>query len=230
MSPKKPPRDRDVFIRKTSPEGLSVTTPRASSEQEGWSADTGTHEALEGVDEDTPVNMPTVEAQAEARLRSRVKETNVAVRAVRNGVETTNAGIDTLRLETKRDVGRLEGKINAVDSKVDRVTIKVDKVVDKLDEHQGVMLKVVSTVGELKGAFTEMTKTNDQRRQHEVITFQSAVKIDQEEKIAEIKNDVDASKQKRSFKYKIGSTLLKILSAGGIVAATALATHFIERC
>lgn len=226
MSPKKPPRDRDVFVRK---EGTpAVRLPSEPSAQESWAGDTGTHDALP--DDDTPIGMPALEAQAEARLRSRVKETNNTVRDVSRITTTTSTSVDTLRLETKKDVARLEGKIGTVDQKVDKVDGKVDKLGEKIDGHQETMLTMVGAVGELKGAFTEMSKARDQKHQHEIITFGQQVTIDTAEKVAEIKDGGDAAKQKRSFKYKVGATLLKVLGAGAIVAVTAIATHFIERC
>ncbi len=232
--PKKPPtRDRDVFVPKTpSPDAMRTTT------QPEWSEDTDAQaQALRERNDDTPLNLETLDAEAEARMRTRVKETNNTVRRVSDTVQATNTGIDSLRFETRKDVQKLDLKIGLVDAKVDKVDSKVAKIDSKLDDHGRILIDVVDSVGsmkgvvgELKGAFTEMTKIQDQKRQHEIITFGARVDIEKQEAIAEIKDETDAVKQKRSFMYKVGALVLKILGVAGAIVATAIATHFIESC
>jgi hypothetical protein len=203
--PKKPPHDRDVFVPKTKTplKGVPVADRSAS---EDWSGDTGTHEAL---NDDTPVGLETVDAAANARLRARAKETNITVKALHSEMTGHVERLDKSIVETKAEVTGLRTDVNKLGTHVVDAISSVNDAVSSLNNFQGVVVE------------------NQLQRQR--VTYEAHTSVDKHAKIAEIEDQADATKQSRKFKYRIGSTLLKILAAAGVVAATALATHFIEK-
>lgn len=232
MSPPKKPSDRDVLSKKNVPK------------EQDWTEDTGAHqiEAIGAERRDTtPIGLETLDAEANVRLRARVKETNQTVRALKETAATTqtqlHTGVDTLRLETERHVQRLDLRIGSVDKKVDKLDGKVDKLDTKQDEHTGIMLKAVGTLGKLDATVGELVKSNDERRHEHRVLQVARLEIDKEEKVAEIRDNADAAKKERELKTqqaKLRRDLMyRVLKwVGGVLAivATAALTHFAEKC
>jgi hypothetical protein len=218
------PRDRDVFVpkRATAPYGVPSMTPPPKTEN--WETpDTGTHDTRArdtGRDDNTPVGLEAPEmrdAEAEFRARNRIKETNANVKAVKVATETASIGVTTLRTEMIGHVERLDKSIGEVKSELRSETFKQSQKIDDLGDH------VLNAMGTVNQAVVELNR------------FQGLVvkgEIDKSHTTFEVgaRDQADKKKQRRSFWYSFGGVVLKVLAAAGAVGATAIATHFVERC
>jgi len=213
-SDKKPGRDRDVLIKKNTP-AAGVPAMRAPTSEE-WAGDTGTNHK---VDDDTPIGLENLDAEANLRLRGRVKETNLAMKQVSAATQAVHTGVDTLRLETKKDILRLETKIDNVDAKVDGLNGKFIEVIDSHGEMRG-------EFGEVKGTLNVLAKMIDQSREKQTISFEAHVDVEKASKITNIKDAADAKIKSRAFRYKLLRWIGAIIAAG----ATVLVTHYLEHC
>jgi hypothetical protein len=192
---------RDRRTPKTPPTG--VANQLAPPPGETWAGDTG---SAVRIDEDTPVGLETLDAEADARVRHRVKETNTDVKSVKETAEATRTGIDTLRFETKKDVHRLETKIGAVDQKVGLLDTKIDQHTLSVTGH---VIRMVEVVGELKGQVGELVKSTDAGRERQQITFEAHVDVAKTAKVTEIADAADSKKMQRER----WANVLKIFAA-----------------
>lgn len=207
--PKKPPRDRDILVPKNPPRAESPVP------NEEWSGDTGTHST--GRDDDTPLGLETVDAAANMRLRARVKETNT-------NAKEASTGVTTLRIEMQGHVERLEGAIGEVKAETTKqfgqLSTKVDTLGGEVRTATGAVVGAVSALNKFQGIVVE------NQLEKSKITWD----VHANQQKLEDKDKADAAKQKRSFWYKVGGVFIKIGAAAGVVGATAIATHFIEKC
>ncbi len=195
--------------RSTSPYGVPAVTSPTPPQGEDWETpDTGAREieyterTRRKHDDDTPIGLEAADAEAEFRLRNRVKETNTNVKAVKVATDT---GVTTIRTEMQGHVTRLEGKIGEVKTETKALSTKVDDL-------GGHVLGAMGTVNE---AMIQMGVVAKDR-------LASAGIADRDR--------ADARKQSRSLWYKAGAGVLKVMIAAGVVIVTALATHYAERC
>jgi hypothetical protein len=221
-----PTRDRDVLVPKsapTPPRGVPVTPPA----DQDWTGDTDTHAlAIDNAgsrsrDEDTPIGLEIRDAEAELRLRARVKETNT-------NVKTASTGITALRTEMIGHVERLDLSIASVKTETTQEIGKLGEKVEKLGGNViGAMQSVnaaVSSLSDFQGVVVE------NQLQRSRVTFEGHAKVAAAEQVLTAKDQTDAKIQRRSFRYNAMATVLKILAAGGVVLATAIATHYAEHC
>ncbi len=242
------PRDRDVFVpkRQTSPYGTPIVTApgnRDTGEQWPITEDTGARELIEsgaphassGHDDDTPIGLEVKDAEAEFRLRNRVKETNLNVRSMRANAESVSSGVATLRMEVQGHVERIDRSIASVateakagldtlSGKVDALGGKTDALAGDVRDATGAVIDAVSTLNNFQGM---VVKSQLEERN---ITWEAHTEVKANQQKLADKDAADAKKQKRSFWYRAGSWVLKILGGAGVVAATAIATHYAERC
>jgi hypothetical protein len=232
------PRDRDVFVpkRQTSPYGTPIVTdPKHRDTGEQWpiTEDTGARElmapqASSGRDDDTPIGLEVQDAEAEFRLRNRVKETNLNVRSMRANAESASSGVATLRMEVQGHVERIDKSIASVKTEakagLDALSGKVDALGGDVRDATGAVIDAVSTLNNFQGM---VVKSQLEERN---ITWEAHTEVKANQQKLADKNKADAQKQARSFRYSAGALVLKILGAGGVVAATAIATHYAERC
>lgn len=220
------PRDRDVFVpkRSTAPYGVPVVTGegRASSQGEEWATpDTGTHELAAPErperDDNTPIGLETLDAEAEFRLRNRVKETNANVRATKKSAESAAIGVTTIRSEMQGHVTRLEGQIEEVKTEIGATRTELGLKVETLTSH------VIDAMGSFNDGMAIVAK-------QQAVPWEAHIDIAANKQKLADKDQADAKKQRRSFWYRAGGVVLKIAAAGGVVAATAIATHYVERC
>lgn len=148
---------------------------------------------------------------AEQRMQRRIKETA-------GDVKDANAGITTLRIETKGHIDRIEAKVDSVETKVDR-----------LGSH---VLNLTAAVGPVVGQIPELVKSVDDLRGREHVKFTATVDLDRAQSIAEIEKNRAASvaeiedtasirKNRRELKYKI---------ALGLVSSLFALTAILEHC
>lgn len=219
------PRDRDVFVpkRATAPYGVPVVPAMNDApklgDQDWTTPDTGTHELAAA--RDTPSGLETLDAEAEFRLRNRVKETAVNTRAIKESSHATEMGVSTMRLEMLGHVDRLDKKITTVK---EETKAEIGKVGSKVDTLTGHVVTALSSLNQFQGVVVE------NQLEKQTITFEAHADVAANQQKLKDRDLADAQKQRRSFWYRIGALALKILGAGGVVAATAIATHYAERC
>ncbi len=185
MTDKKRPGTRDEYTPKTPPHGVAQQIAPPPGEE--WVGDTGVHSRAD--EENTPVGLETLDAEADHRLRLRVKETNTNTNEIKRTAHATQSSVDTLRLETKKDVHRLETKLGAVDAKVGLMDAKIDHHTSSVTGH---LLRVVEVVGKLDGQVSELVKSSDANRERQLVTFEAHVEVDKAAKVTALEVDKTA--------------------------------------
>jgi hypothetical protein len=161
---------RDRRTLKTPPDGVARQLAPEKYERaasENWEGDTGQVPTYTNADEDTPVGVEARaamaqiqlaedETAAEMRLRHRAKKTLETTQQIKETVETTHVGIDTLRFETKKklddvntrislEVASVKTEIAGVHTKLDANTAITKIVADQLPVLQKTVLDALST-------------------------------------------------------------------------------------
>lgn len=218
-----------MFVSKatTPAAGVPTDTPRADSVNSEWAGDTGTHEkmsedtpvGMQAIDEDAAADMIVEKQRAAARMQHRVKETSQDVKDMKEVATATVTGVQTLRMETKRDISEVNDKVN--DIKGDIIEVKGE--VKQLSGH---VFELVKTVGPLSGQLKEIVKGLDADRDIQRITFETHADVDKAQKISKIKTSQAVGEAKRKVMTKAMVVLLTILGTGG----TVLLTHLAENC
>lgn len=231
--PKRPgaSRDRDAYVSKTQtqPRGIPIVKPDGGGDQDWTTPDTGTHEIgrIASTKPERGDSTPIGDVEAERRQRQRVKETNANVKVIKENSETTTTGMIALKDEMNGHVERLDQSIVQVRAEVTANRTETANLADKVEGLGGAVLGAVSSVNDAVSSLNEfqgvVVKTMTERSQ-------TTYELKAHEQKLEAKDAADAKKQARSFWYKVGAGALKILIAGGVVAATAIATHYAERC
>jgi hypothetical protein len=126
-------------------------------------------------------------------MQRRVKETHI-------DAAEANSGIQTLRLETRAHVERIDGKVDA------------------LNDH---VLVLVGSTGRMEGQLGELVKAVDDQRGRQHVTFSAQVDVDRETSVAEIKDGADVKIKRRELRYKVAMALV------GGASAIALALEYI---
>lgn len=221
-------RDRDVRKPQTPPKGIAEQLAPAKFERPGsesWEgADTGQGEAH---DEDTPVGLEqmaavveTEEAKAETRLRNRVKKTAETTQQIKDAVDTTSVGIDTLRFEHKREIAAVKIEVGLVSSKVEKLGTDVAGLSVKLDTNNQMtkfvadQLPVVIKALAVDRKFTQEEEHLVRRKTLEVNAHEAKVEID------------EGAKQRqwwRDISLKAVGAVLGLIGSGAVIGY--LVTH-----
>lgn len=214
-------RDRDVRKPQTPPKGVAEQLAPAKFKRPGsesWEgADTGQGEAH---DEDTPVGLETEDAAAETRLRHRVKKTAETTQQIKDAVETTSVGIDTLRFEHKREIAAVKTEVGLVSSKVEKLGTDVAGLSVKLDTNNQMtkfvadQLPVVIKALAVDRKFTQEEDHLVRRKTLEVKAHEAKVEID------------EGAKQRqwwRDISLKAVGAVLGLVGSGAVIGY--LVTH-----
>lgn len=175
------PSDRD---RAATP--IGGVRVRSISTGDFAAEDTGTSERT------LPEDATAIDEASAHRMQRRVKETNIAA-------AEANSGIQTLRMETRAHVERIDGRVTGVEVKV-----------DALSDH---VIGLVGATGRMEGQLGELVKVVDDQRGRQHVTFSAQVDVDREATVAEIKDGADVKIKRRELRYKIAMALVGGVSA-----------------
>lgn len=231
MTPPKKPSDRDVLVPKHATPPKGVSTGAETWDDEESPEPTGQIDLQpprKGTDDDTPVGLATIDAQAEARLRHRVKETNANVLEVKSTSQATSEGVSTLRLEMHSHVKRLE---QTIETKIEEVKADTTQQISVLSESvNGLTNHVIGAMSTVNNAVLRLNDFQGQvvegHMERERMTFEAHTK----KSVIRAEEEADAKKQSRAFKYTLGSTALKVLGALGAAVAGIVATLLAQNC
>lgn len=219
MADKKPPATgddaREIYRVKTPPQGVSSQIAPKEFERpssENWDGeDTGAGEAH---DEDTPVGLEqmaavvqTADNKAESRLRHRVKKTAETAEQIKTTIETTNVGIDTLRLEHKTEIAAVKTEVAAVKTEVAGLSVKIDannQMTKFVADQFPVLISALATD-------RKMTQEEDHFVRRKV------VEVKAHEATAQIDDAKERNKFKRKALMKAISGVVALLTSGAVI-------------
>lgn len=193
----------------------STRRPPSSPESvDEWSGDTNANARQHRRDEeDTPVGLETLDAEADMRLRHRVKETNVTTQQIAKRVDDAHSKID----RAKEAVERLSNRVGNVETKIQEHTLTT---VTKLGEIEA---KVAGGLGRLEGQVGELIKAVDDKREVRQQITMAHVDVAKFGKQTEIADQADAKKHRRERITKLVGSILGLMSSGAILGY--LVTH-----
>lgn len=220
----KPPRPphRDVLRSHTPPVGVqaqiaapvgTIDSTVPGEEPSSWAGDTGVGER----NEETPVGLQQLDAEAEQRLRNRVKETNTTTQDILRDVQDAHSKID-----------QLGDRVVEVEHRVTEHTLATVKAVGEFKAD------VKGTLGRLEGQVGELIKVVDDKRERQLVTFEAHVEIDKAAKVTAIEDEASAREHRRkddaAEKQATRDRWGKILQIIGALVGLATAAFAAGRC